>query len=66
MPLSAILIFSVVGGLVLAILMKLLFNKITGKHASDFSDLADFFGIFIGSSFILFIILITVSCESMS
>lgn len=64
MPFSAYLIISVVGGLVLSVLIKLLFNKISGRHAYDFSHLGEFFGIFITCSVIILVIMIAITLET--
>ncbi len=64
MPFSAYLIISLVGGLVLSVLIKLLFNKITGRHASDFSRLDEFFGIFITCSVIILVIMLLITLET--
>lgn len=63
MPFSVCLIIAVVGGLIISVLIKLLFNKITGKNASDFSSLSDFLGAFITCSVIILIILISINME---
>ncbi len=65
MPFYMYLIVSLVGGLILTVLLKLLFNKVTGKHASDWSNFSDFAGMFLGCSFIIFIIMLSATCESM-
>lgn len=64
MPITFILIGTLVVGLIVAVLIKLLFNKISGKHAVDFSDLGQFFGIWIVCSLIIFMIILTASCET--
>ena len=64
MPLSAYLIFGLVGGLVLTILLKLLFNKITGKNGIDFADFGEFFGMFMICSIIVIVIMFVITLES--
>lgn len=64
MPLSAMLIVSLVVGLVAGTLIKLLFNKITGKRAFDSAHLDEFFGIIIVCAVITFIVFAVGSCES--
>lgn len=64
MVFTPILIGSVVGGLVLAVIIKLLFNKIAGHRGLDFSDLGEFFGIFIACTLIILLIVGAATCES--
>lgn len=61
MPLSAYLIIGLLGGLVLTILLKLLFNKITGKNGVDFADFGEFFGMFMTCSVIVIIIMFLIT-----
>lgn len=64
MPFSVLIIISLVGGLILAVVIKLLFNLISGRNATDFSDLADFFRIFLGCAVIVFLVIALASCEA--
>lgn len=64
MPFSAYLIISLVGGLILTVLLKLLFNKITGKNGIDFAHLDEFFGMFITCSIIILILMIVITVEN--
>ena len=61
MPLSAYLIIGLVGGLILTVLLKLLFNKITGKNAFDHADLGEFFGMWMVLAVILIVILFLIT-----
>lgn len=64
MPFSLILIIGLVGGLILTILLKLFFNKITGKNGRDFADFGEFCLMWIISSVIVIVILSVISIES--
>lgn len=64
MPLSAYLIFGLVGGLILTIFLKFLFNKITGKNGIDFADFWEFFIMWIICSIIIIVIMFVISIES--
>lgn len=64
MPISLILIIGVVGGLVITVLLKLFFNKITGKNGTDFADFGEFCLMWIISSIIVIVILSVISIES--
>lgn len=56
MPLSVTLILSLILGLGLTVLLKLIFNKITGKNGIEFAHLREFFSMFITCFIIVFII----------
>lgn len=64
MPITFIFIGVLVVGLIVATLIKLLFNKISGKQAVDFSDLGQFFGIWIACCFIIFAVVLMATCET--
>lgn len=64
MPITFIFIGVLVVGLILATLIKLLFNKISGKQAVDFSDLGQFFGIWIVCCLIIGMVVLTATCET--
>lgn len=64
MPFSAYLIISLVGGLVLTVLLKLLFNKITGKNGFDRADLFEYFIMWLVCSFIIIVIMFVITLES--
>lgn len=64
MPLSAYLIIGLIGGLVLTVLLKLLFNKITGKHGIDFADFMEFFIMWLVCSVIVIVIMFLITLES--
>lgn len=64
MPISLILIIGVVGGLVITVLLKLFFNKISGKNGHDWADFGDFGIMWIVSSVIVIVILSVISIES--
>lgn len=64
MPLSAYPIIGLVGGLVLTVLLKFLFNKITGKRGIDFADFFEFFIMWLICSVIIIVIMFLITLES--
>ncbi|MDE7399434.1 MAG: hypothetical protein K2N06_07905 [Oscillospiraceae bacterium] len=64
MPITFILIGVLVVGLILATLIKLLFNKVTSKHAFDRADLGEFFGIWIVCCLIIGVVVLMATCET--
>lgn len=63
MPLSLYVIIGLVGGLVLTILLKLLFNKITGKNGAEFARLSEFFSMFITCTVIVIVIMVLITID---
>ena len=58
------LIVALVGGLVLSFLIKLIYNKVSGKNAIDHSDLRDFLKTFSVCFVIILFIMISIIIES--
>lgn len=58
------LIVALVGGLVLAFLIKLIFNKVTGANARDDANLRDFLKTFGVCFTIILVIMISIVIES--
>ena len=64
MGFTAMLGASLIGGLVLAAIIKGIFNGITGDHSFEFSDLRDFFIMFLVCSVIVFVLIVIFGMDS--
>lgn len=61
---STCLIVALIGGLALTFLMKLMFNKISGKNGVDFANMGEFLKMFIVCFIIVLAIMISITAES--